>query len=79
MSDKVRKLEEMEDIYAQLKAIMSEHFDQYMFMVMDEEGDLYYDYNNVRVGRMLLKETSNEMQSEIEDLETVWFDEEEDD
>jgi len=79
MSNRCRKLNEMEDVYEQLKAIMSEHFEQYMFIVMDEDGDLYYDYNNVRVGRMLLKETSSEMQAEVEDLEVVWFDEEEED
>ncbi len=79
MSNRCRKLNEMEDVYEQLKAIMSEHFEQYMFIVMDEDGDLYYDYNNVRVGRMLLKETSSEMQAEVEDLEVVWFEEEEED
>jgi hypothetical protein len=76
---KSRKLDEMDDVYAQIKAIMSEHFEQYMFIVMDDEGDLYYDYNNVRIGRMLLKETSSEMESELSDLEVCWFDEDEED
>jgi len=69
--------EQYEDIYADIRALLAEHFPNFMFIVMDDNGDLYYDYNNVRIGRMLVKEASAEMQAEVEDLEVVWFDEEE--
>jgi hypothetical protein len=35
-----------------------------MFIILDEDGDLYYDYTNPRVGRMLLNETALDMASE---------------
>ena len=71
--------EQYESIYADIRALLAEHFSNFMFIVMDDDGDLYYDYNNVRIGRMLLKEASSEMQSEVEDLEVVWFEEDDED
>ena len=41
---------------------------------MNERGDLYYDYTNFRVGRMLMSEAQNELKSEMEDCELMWFD-----
>ena len=44
-----------------------------MFIVMDEEGDLFYDYTNHRVGKMLVNETKKEMEEEPIDI--IWEDE----
>jgi hypothetical protein len=51
-----------------------------MFIVMDDDGDLYYDYTNPRVGRMLVNETKADMNSDPLDIiwEDVEVDEEED-
>ena len=36
----------------------------------DDDGDLFYDYSNVRVGRMLIRETAADMASKP--LEIIW-------
>ena len=45
-----------------------------MFIVMDDEGDLFYDYTNFRVGRMLVDETKKDMDSD--GLDIIWEEEE---
>ena len=50
-------------IYDQVRGILGEHFDNYCFIVMNEQGELFYDYNHLPAGRMLV----NEMQKEITD------------
>jgi sulfur relay (sulfurtransferase) DsrC/TusE family protein len=48
-------------IYDQIRGILGEHFENYCFIVMNEQGELFYDYNHLPAGRMLL----HEMQKEI--------------
>jgi len=48
-------------IYDQIRGILGEHFENYCFIVMNEQGELFYDYNHLPAGRMLV----NEMQKEI--------------
>ena len=57
-------------IYDQIRGILGEHFENYCFIVMDEQGELFYDYNHLPAGRMLLRE----MQLEISDdnIEIEW-------
>jgi sulfur relay (sulfurtransferase) DsrC/TusE family protein len=59
-----------EPIYDQIRGILGEHFENYCFIVMDEQGELFYDYNHLPAGRMLLRE----MQEEISDenIEIQW-------
>ena len=54
-----------------------EHFSNYMFIVMDDDGDLFYDYSNHRVGRMLVTETQKDMDGHMDGLDIVWETEEE--
>jgi hypothetical protein len=70
---------EYDPIYDQIKGILGEHFINYCFIVMDENGDLYYDYTNMRIAKMLIKETAEEINAsyEYEDIEIEWDDEEE--
>jgi hypothetical protein len=72
---------EYDPIYDQIKGILGEHFINYCFIVMDENGDLYYDYTNMRIAKMLIKETAEEINAsyEYEDIEIEWDDEEEED
>ena len=62
--------ESYDPIYDQIRGILGEHFENYCFIVMDEQGELFYDYNNLPAGRMLLRE----MQLEISDdnIEIEW-------
>jgi hypothetical protein len=48
---------------------------------MDEEGELYYDYANFRIGKMLFTESLEDMEggSLCDDDEWTWDDEWEDD
>ena len=59
-----------EPIYDQIRGILGEHFENYCFIVMDEQGELFFDYNHLPAGRMLL----NEMQQEIseDNIEIEW-------
>ena len=53
-----------DDLVCKIRANLGEHFSNYMFIILDDDGDLYYDYTNPRVGRMLLNETALDMASE---------------
>ena len=37
----------------------------FAFVVMDEDGDLFYDYTNHRIGRMLMTEALDDMDSDF--------------
>ena len=62
--------ESYDPIYNQIRGILGEHFENYCFIVMDDQGELFYDYNHLPAGRMLLRE----MQLEISDdnIEIEW-------
>ena len=62
--------ESYDPIYDQVRGILGEHFENYCFIVMNEQGELFYDYNHLPAGRMLL----HEMQLEISDdnIEIEW-------
>ena len=62
--------EDYDELFDRIRANLGEHFPNYMFIVMDDEGDLFYDYINHRVGRMLIAETYKDMESET--LDIIW-------
>ncbi len=67
-----------EPIYDQIRGILGEHFENYCFIVMDDKGELFFDYNHLPAGRMLL----HEMQQEIseDNIEIEWeFESDQDD
>ena len=68
--------DEYDDLFDRVRGNLGEHFNNYMFIVMDDDGDLFYDYNNHKVGRMLLKETRMDMDGKIDMLDVIWEDEE---
>jgi len=47
-----------------------------MFIVMDDDGDLFYDYSNTKVGRMLIYEANKDMHSNP-GVDIIWVEEEE--
>jgi sulfur relay (sulfurtransferase) DsrC/TusE family protein len=59
-----------EPIYDQIRGILGEHFENYCFIVMDEQGELFYDYNHLPAGRMLLREMQEEISEE--NIEIQW-------
>ena len=68
--------EDYDDLFDRVRGNLGEHFSNYMFIVMDDDGDLFYDYTNHRVGRMLLQETQTDMDGEIDALDIIWEEEE---
>tara|TARA_E500000178_G_C16619367_1_gene572649 strand:+ start:101 stop:337 length:237 start_codon:yes stop_codon:yes gene_type:complete len=71
--------EDHDDLFDRVRGNLGEHFSNYMFIVMDDDGDLYYDYSNFRVGRMLIKETKEDMDGNPDMLDIIWDDAEIDD
>ena len=59
-----------EPIYDQIRGILGEHFENYCFIVMDEQGELFYDYNHLPAGRMLLRKMQEEISEE--NIEIQW-------
>jgi len=61
-----------DDLFDRVRGNLGEHFSNYMFIVMDDDGELFYDYTNHRVGRMLVAETRLDM--EADRIEIWWED-----
>ena len=53
--------------------ILGEHFDNYCFVVMDEIGEIFYDYNHLPAGKMLLHEAQKEINAH--NIEIEWIEE----
>lgn len=68
--------EDYDDLFDRVRGNLGEHFSNYMFIVMDDDGDLFYDYSNHKVGRMLLRETKDDMEGKEDILDIIWTDEE---
>ena len=67
-----------EPIYDQIRGILGEHFEHYCFIVMDDKGELFFDYNHLPAGRMLLREMEEEISEE--NIEIEWeFESDQDD
>ena len=66
-------------IYEQVKGILGEHFEHYCFIVMDDMGEVFFDYDHLPAGRMLLSEAGEEMRIDNPDFEIEWEFEELDD
>ena len=45
-----------EPIYDQVRGILGEHFDHFCFIVMNDQGQIYFDYDHLPSGRMLINE-----------------------
>lgn len=68
---------ENENIAADVRATLSEHFNNFMFIVLDDKGNLYYECTNNPVGQMLLQEAKKSMDnSDIESSAWEWVEEE---
>ena len=71
-------MEDTDEVLEKIKAIMAEHSMNYAFSIIDEEGDLRYDYSNWRVGRMLFADSLADMSQEMVMLDdAIWGEAEE--
>jgi hypothetical protein len=62
--------EDYDELFDRVRGNLGEHFSNYMFIVMDDDGDLFYDYANDKVGRMLIYEANKDMQSQPTNI--IW-------
>ena len=69
--------EDHDDLFDRVRGNLGEHFTNYMFIVMDDDGDLFYDYSNYRVGKMLINETKQDMEGKVDMLDIIWEEEHE--
>ena len=68
--------EDHDELFDRIRGKLGEHFTNYMFIVMDDSGDMYYDYTNYKVGKMLVREASDEMFAKKDELDIIWEEEE---
>lgn len=68
--------EDHDELFDRIRGNLGEHFTNYMFIVMDDSGDMYYDYTNYKVGKMLVREASDEMFAKKDELDIIWEEEE---
>ena len=61
--------EQYDNLYADIRALMAEHFPNFMFVVMDDEGDIYYDYTNLPIGKMLARELMEDVSTDEIDVD----------
>ena len=57
------------EAFAKAKALLSEHFPHYCLVVITEDNALKYNYPNYYIGKMLMRESVNEMNKDSIDLE----------
>ena len=64
--------ESYEPIYDQIRGILGEHFEHWCFIVMDEQGEVFFDYDHLPSGRMLINEMYQEVRMDDNDLDIDW-------
>lgn len=52
--------------FKRIKTMLGEHFDNFAFVILNEDGDIFYSYKNRIVGKALLIEAVKEMDEEEE-------------
>ena len=73
-------MEDTDDVLEKINAILAEHSMNYAFAILDEDGDLRYDYSNWRVGKMLFADSLIDMSQEMMMLDdAIWGEVEDED
>jgi hypothetical protein len=60
-----------------VRRMLSDISSNFCFIILDEDGDLFYDYTNHRIGKMLMSEALDDMG--CSNMEIDWDDLEDDD
>ena len=59
---------EYDPIYDQVRGILGEHFEHFCFIVMNDKGEVYFDYDHLPSGRMLINEMHQEVRMDTVDV-----------
>jgi hypothetical protein len=60
---------EYDPIYDQVRGILGEHFEHFCFIVMNDKGEVYFDYDHLPSGRMLISEMHQEVRMDTVDVD----------
>lgn len=71
--------EESDEVINQIKSYLEERSINFAFAILDEDGDLRYEYSNWRVGKMLFADSLVDMSQEMMMLDNAIWGEVEDD
>jgi hypothetical protein len=72
--------DESDEVIEQINAFLAERSMNYAFAILDEDGDLRYNYSNWRVGKMLFADSLIDMSQEMMMLDNaIWGEVEDDD
>ena len=68
-----------EEVVEQVKGLLGEHFQNYTVIVQHDCGDLQYEFNNLIVGKALMRESLELIKAEqtwedSEEVEVEWDD-----
>ena len=67
--------EQEEERIQEIRDVIGEHFTTFAFVVITEDGDLFYDYKDRFTGRALMSEAVEDMDAPMgEMLEIDWED-----
>jgi len=77
MSDAKQKYDD--DCKDKIRSVIHEHFDNFAFVVIEDNGDVYMDYTNPIIGKALLAEGLKSMINLTKNYEIVWDDDTEED
>ena len=56
-----------------IRRMLADISPNFCFIVLDKDGDLFYDYSNHRIGKMLMMEAIEDLNSELDEMnETDW-------
>lgn len=65
----ISKDAQYDNLFADIRAQLSEHFPNLLFVVMDDDGEIYYDYTNIPVGKMLAREMMEDVENQSVDID----------
>lgn len=57
-----------------IRSVIHEHYDNFAFIVLEDDGDVYFDYTNAVIGKALMAEGLKSMITLTKNYEIVWDD-----
>lgn len=64
--------ESYDPIYERIRGILGEHFQHYCFVVMDDTGEIFFDYDHLPAGKMLLSEATEDINLDSSESDYDW-------
>ena len=52
-----------------IRRMLADISPNFCFIILDKDGDLFYDYSNYRIGKMLMAEAIEDLNSELAEVD----------